>query len=862
MCLSRPWRRPMPKATPSNPPPPSLLVSVGMFLLFTALVTLSSATSAFAWHRIPALDSIERDIDCGRLQRAMLSLSRWEGRLSTPEAEGWRKVLLARLLHDRGEWRESVLLLRPLIDAWRHVPAMDEVLAEALLEYARACRSFLWLERMNAANDSVGMIASRRALPGHVRMRHHIMKALYLSMVMILEKVPPYLDSMRSLLAMAPPSERRLYQPSLALSVEISYLRSNDLARTAHICDSLLSLPPRADPTEGSFSGIALWRAAANHYLDRVTHGKKGGEDWRSSGAKSLKCFSRALILLKDRYPTNSAERLNLLNLHGLVLFQLRRFDEAMRDFTSAGTILSEPRHSIESHTYMHYQTALYSFRCIDSAFKGSELQARRKKRLEDWRRLSGVWERWEETNRDSLGHYRLHFTTDPGHVIVETAYALYLDTGDSSLLETMFQGQESAKYRNLKRRMLERAGIPEPRPPTLRSLQRGLAPDEALLSVSSATSILLSEYLILVTPDTVVVRAIDKAKMQFSAQRDGGIYATGDIHSYMAVFHPLYNLVFRDFEPFLTKTRRVSVIPSGETMLMPFDVLVPDSVGVRDFGSLRLLRDRYRFTYDYSLTVAEIRRRTESDPRPPSRPMAFVPDYRNGPYHRLRFFERQALSLREDFGFEVNPGGQASVSDFLRSASEAGVIHLAGHGFSYSWSPADNFIVMDSAGPGQSRLLTPHQLRNMGTDAELAVLAICMGGVGETYTDVRNTAYWFSHAGVHTVLYSPWKLDDRSTSQILDRFYGNLAEGMGRYEALREAQDHYLRNTRSDEERNPIYWAGLTMIGEDGPVHIARADRGEFKKMIAQTSAVALAAAILLYLYARWRKNRVRSSG
>jgi hypothetical protein len=111
------------------------------------------------------------------------------------------------------------------------------------------------------------------------------------------------------------------------------------------------------------------------------------------------------------------------------------------------------------------------------------------------------------------------------------------------------------------------------------------------------------------------------------------------------------------------------------------------------------------------------------------------------------------------------------------------------------------------------------------------------MSGVAEwSHQNPRNLAYWFSQSGVHTCIYSYWKLDDRSTARVLDRFYTYLEQGVWRYEALRRAQNDIRDEARTDEEKNPIYWAGLTIIGEDGPVAIGKRkgfDRGLYVYLI-----------------------------
>ncbi len=781
------------------------------------------------------------------------------------EAEAWRRVLVARAMHDGGDFMEAARLLRRMIDEWRLRPSMGEVTAEALLEYARACRSLMWLERMHAAVDSVAVVARGRNLPDHLRMRYFIHKAMYFSIVIRIDKARPYLDSMMGLLARMPATQSGLYQSLLANSVLVNFYRNANYPKSQRIVDSLMPYMTASYSGNQSYGAVMLLKAMGNHYMDRVINSTRGSPEWRHSAVRTVRCFDRALSLIASRFPTNLPERLNLLNLRGLGLYNMGRYGDAMQGFLEAESILGRPSYPIGDYTYMHYQTTLYSLRYIDSAYRGRELRAQRLRLLARCRSLSAVWDRWEETNRDSLGHYRLHYTTDPGHLIVELCQRLYAEERDPDLLEMAFNGMEESKFRYLRRRMMARAGMSVAPEVRLRTIQSRLSRDEAVICVSAANQYMLSLNFLVITPDTVAMTVFDKGgwAMHRYEYRDGGLTACRDLASFKDTYHTLYNLMFRRLEPFLVKSSRVLVIPSGQTSVLPFDILVPDTTGVRDFGSLRLLRDRYRFRYDYSLAIAEIRRAIHDSSGKGRSNMAFIPTYGEGEYYRLPFFERQGRELRDAFGFEVNKSGSASSKGFLAGLPNAGVLHLAAHGYSMFGSPSDNYVVLDSLDPVRPSLLTPYQLVDANTDAELAVLAICMGGISESnYQDVRNLAYWFSFAGAHSCLYSHWKLDDRSTSIILSRFYVNLSEGMGRYEALRDAQDEYLRDARSDEARNPIYWAGLTMIGEDGPVGLARSDASGVRGwMFTCLAGMAVVGGALWFLIRR-RASDVRSSG
>ena len=67
-------------------------------------------------------------------------------------------------------------------------------------------------------------------------------------------------------------------------------------------------------------------------------------------------------------------------------------------------------------------------------------------------------------------------------------------------------------------------------------------------------------------------------------------------------------------------------------------------------------------------------------------------------------------------------------------------------------------------------------------------------------------------YAGAPSVAVSLWKVQDKSTSELMVRFYGNLAgSNVNKAESLRQAQ---LEMIRKPEFAHPYYWAGFVLIG------------------------------------------------
>jgi CHAT domain-containing protein/tetratricopeptide (TPR) repeat protein len=145
-------------------------------------------------------------------------------------------------------------------------------------------------------------------------------------------------------------------------------------------------------------------------------------------------------------------------------------------------------------------------------------------------------------------------------------------------------------------------------------------------------------------------------------------------------------------------------------------------------------------------------------------------------------------------------------------------IIHIATHSLLDSREPELSgiaFSMVDSTGAPRNGFLRLHEIYDLGLDAGLVVLSACETGAGK---EVRGEGLLgitrgFMYAGVPQLVVSLWKVDDRSTAELMKRFYHQLLEnGHPPAEALRRAQLSMLADPAWSA---PRHWAGFIFQGD-----------------------------------------------
>lgn len=179
----------------------------------------------------------------------------------------------------------------------------------------------------------------------------------------------------------------------------------------------------------------------------------------------------------------------------------------------------------------------------------------------------------------------------------------------------------------------------------------------------------------------------------------------------------------------------------------------------------------------------------------------------------RLRGSGREARTVaRYAPGAEVRLRQAASADYLLREPlTRFGIIHLATHALVDDRALARTALAL-SPGESGDGFVTPGELAGLELTADLVVLSACRtaGGVVVDGEGVQGLTAPLLQAGARSVVATTWRVGDRSTVRMVDRFYRELAGGRSVVDALRSSKLAAMRDGES-----PGVWAAFTVVGD-----------------------------------------------
>jgi CHAT domain-containing protein len=186
------------------------------------------------------------------------------------------------------------------------------------------------------------------------------------------------------------------------------------------------------------------------------------------------------------------------------------------------------------------------------------------------------------------------------------------------------------------------------------------------------------------------------------------------------------------------------------------------------------------------------------------------------------RVFERPRVTVLR--------GRQATEKALVAALPGQRIIHIAVHGLADDrfGNKFGALALALSAGPRNGEWEAPeddgflslHEICTLPLgDCELAVLSACVTNVGpQRPLEAGVTlAGGFLTAGAHRVVASHWSVDDRSTAELMEVFFREVASaaGQGQQASYARALQQARRQVRGQTQWSaPFYWAPFVLVG------------------------------------------------
>jgi CHAT domain-containing protein len=264
-----------------------------------------------------------------------------------------------------------------------------------------------------------------------------------------------------------------------------------------------------------------------------------------------------------------------------------------------------------------------------------------------------------------------------------------------------------------------------------------------------------------------------------------------------------LYERLIAPVEALLQGKQRLYLIPHGPLHYIPFQALIaPD-------GDTLLRETGPRLIYAPSATL--LCRYGQGGTRP-ERSACLAIGYNSLDATQLRFAEAEAREVARLTGGQSLVGSSPKITTLYSQAINYRLLHFACHAEFKPESPLTSFLHLAP----DERLTASDIFEHLRLQCDLVTLSACESGLSRVRRgdELVGLMRAFLYAGAPALVSSLWRVDDRSTRILMEKFYRQIQTGISFAEALKQAQ-LYLKNQKIFAE--PEYWAAFVLVGGPG---------------------------------------------
>ena len=253
-------------------------------------------------------------------------------------------------------------------------------------------------------------------------------------------------------------------------------------------------------------------------------------------------------------------------------------------------------------------------------------------------------------------------------------------------------------------------------------------------------------------------------------------------------------------------KDKNLIIIPDGKLNFVPFEALITQKSTTTNFAKISYLSSYCNIAYNNSVLLYL---NTETNKKTKNTVLGIFPVFENTNLE-LTFSKTELAAIKNNFEGSYLEKNQATFANFSKQASHYSILHLSTHASSGDIYDSASIQFFD-----QNILYT--ELYNLNINPGLVVLSACETGLGKFYKGegAMSVGRGFQYAGAQNLLFSLWKVNDFTTSKLMENFYNNIHNKKSYFQSITDAKHEFLNdNTISNAKKSPYYWAPFVYYG------------------------------------------------
>lgn len=271
--------------------------------------------------------------------------------------------------------------------------------------------------------------------------------------------------------------------------------------------------------------------------------------------------------------------------------------------------------------------------------------------------------------------------------------------------------------------------------------------------------------------------------------------------------FNHQSNVVYQLLQlPKSKSNKNLIIIPDGILSFLPFEALITKKSSATDFAKMPFLLNEFKIGYgnsaDFYLNSIAFQHQKENV-------LGVFPVFEKTNLE-LAFSKKEKQKIQSYFDGMFFESGNATFQNFKKNAANYSIIHLSTHA-----SSGD--LVTPASIKFYDQEVLYSELYHLEMNPDLVVLSACETGIGKLYQSegAMSVARGFQLAGAQNLWFSLWKVNDYTTSVLMDKFYSNVKKGKSYFESTHQAKLDYLADESiPNAKKSPYYWSSFVYYG------------------------------------------------